>query len=80
MKKIVLFFIVSIVALFIADFGSAANHETSETAKYSAPNGVNPVWIVVNLFTGRSSKQAVIVQETLERLGAEGREIGRAHV
>ncbi len=75
MKKIVLFFIVSIVALFIADFGSAANHETSETAKYSAPNGVNPVWIVVNLFTGRSSKQAVIVQETLERLGAEGRGI-----
>ncbi len=36
---------------------------------------VNPVWIVVNLFTGRTSKQAVIVQETLERLGAEGRGI-----
>ncbi|MDA8405545.1 MAG: gamma-glutamyl-gamma-aminobutyrate hydrolase family protein [Deltaproteobacteria bacterium] len=31
------------------------------------------LWIVVNMFTGRTSKQAVIVQETLERLGAEGR-------
>ncbi|MGO8879338.1 MAG: glutamine amidotransferase-related protein [Desulfomonilaceae bacterium] len=33
------------------------------------------LWIVVNMFTGRTSKQAVIVQETLERLGAEGRGI-----
>ncbi|MGC8658482.1 MAG: hypothetical protein ACP5U1_05355, partial [Desulfomonilaceae bacterium] len=33
------------------------------------------LWIVVNMFTGRTSKQAVIVQETLERLGAGGRGI-----
>lgn len=46
-----------------------------ETQKMSASPDVNSVWVVVNLFTGRSSKQAVIVQETLERLGAEGRGI-----
>ena len=50
----------------------AANGETQKT---SSLQDVNPVWVVVNLFTGRSSKQAVIVQETLERLGAEGRGI-----
>jgi GMP synthase (glutamine-hydrolysing) len=30
------------------------------------------VWVVVNLFGGQTSKQAVIVRATLERLGAEG--------
>ena len=33
------------------------------------------VWVVVNLFTGRSSKQAVKVRDTLARLGAEGQGI-----
>jgi GMP synthase (glutamine-hydrolysing) len=33
------------------------------------------VWIVVNLFSGRSSKQAVRVRDTLARLGAEGQGI-----
>ena len=33
------------------------------------------VWVVVNLFTGRSSKQAVRVRDTLARLGAEGQGI-----
>ena len=33
------------------------------------------VWVVVNLFTGRSSKQAVKVRDTLSRLGAEGQGI-----
>ncbi len=32
----------------------------------------SPLWVVVNLFTGKSSKQAVIVRDTLARLGAEG--------
>jgi GMP synthase (glutamine-hydrolysing) len=41
------------------------------------PETVGPVeasslWIVVNLFTGRSSKQAVLVRDTLHRLGAQG--------
>lgn len=34
-----------------------------------------PVWIVVNLFTGATSKQAVRVRDTLAALGAEGRGI-----
>jgi len=34
-----------------------------------------PVWIVVNLFTGASSRQAVRVRDTLARLGAEGQGI-----
>jgi GMP synthase (glutamine-hydrolysing) len=33
------------------------------------------VWVVVNLFTGRSSKQAVIVRDKLMRLGAGGQGI-----
>ncbi len=33
------------------------------------------VWIVVNLFTGQTSKQAVIVRDTLAALGAEGKGI-----
>ena len=34
-----------------------------------------PIWIVVNLFTGASSRQAVRVRDTLARLGAEGKGI-----
>ncbi len=49
--------------------------DESPSQRFSSNSEVNPVWIVVNLFTGRTSKQAVIVQETLERLGAEGRGI-----
>lgn len=37
--------------------------------------GVSQVWIVVNLFTGQTSKQAEIVRDKLTRLGAEGRGI-----
>lgn len=37
--------------------------------------GAGPVWIVVNLFTGPSSRQAVRVRDTLARLGAEGQGI-----
>jgi GMP synthase (glutamine-hydrolysing) len=36
---------------------------------------VSSVWVVVNLFTGRSSKQAVKVRDTLARLGADGQGI-----
>ncbi len=41
----------------------------------STPLGVSSTWIVVNLFTGRTSKQAKLVRDTLERLGAGGRGI-----
>ena len=33
------------------------------------------VWVVVNLFTGRTSKQAVRIRDTFARLGAEGQGI-----
>jgi GMP synthase (glutamine-hydrolysing) len=37
--------------------------------------GTTRIWIVVNLFTGQTSKQAVLVRDTLTRLGAKGRGI-----
>lgn len=40
-----------------------------------ASSSSSSVWVVVNLFTGRSSKQAVRVRDTLARLGAEGQGI-----
>lgn len=39
------------------------------------PSEPSSLWIVVNLFTGRTSKQAVIVRDTLDRLGAGGQGI-----
>ncbi len=36
------------------------------------PLGVSTVWVVVNLFSGPTSKQAVIVRDKLVRAGAEG--------
>jgi GMP synthase (glutamine-hydrolysing) len=41
----------------------------------ASPLEASSVWIVVNLFTGRTSKQAVIVRDTLARLGAGGQGI-----
>ncbi len=66
---LIIFFIMSIIPCSALGVDEAQGHRVSSNAQ------VNPVWIVVNLFTGRTSKQAVIVQETLERLGAEGRGI-----
>jgi len=53
---------------------------TEETGIDRTPVGKGPlevskVWIVVNLFSGRTSKQAEIVRDTLVRLGAEGQGI-----
>jgi GMP synthase (glutamine-hydrolysing) len=41
--------------------------------------GVSPVWVVVNLFSGQTSKQAVIVRDKLIRAGAEGQSIIMAY-
>lgn len=44
-----------------------------ENSRHSlGPLPPSSLWVVVNLFGGPTSKQAVIVRETLERLGAEG--------
>lgn len=39
------------------------------------PVEASSLWIVVNLFSGKTSKQAVIVRDALERLGAGGQGI-----
>lgn len=72
MIRIILLF--SCVA-FLLSVKPAVALDESPSQRIASNSDVNPVWIVVNLFTGRTSKQAVIVQETLERLGAEGRGI-----
>lgn len=72
MLRLILMF--SCVALLLSVKHAVALDE-SPSQRIASNSDVNPVWIVVNLFTGRTSKQAVIVQETLERLGAEGRGI-----
>ena len=41
----------------------------------ASPLEASSLWIVVNLFTGRTSKQAVIVRDTLARIGAGGQGI-----
>lgn len=52
----------------------AAPRERISPAPVAAPR-VSDVWVVVNLFTGRSSKQAVRVRDTLAGLEAGGRGI-----
>ncbi len=80
MKKFLSF----LIALSLIVWLGYVKSDAAETTQEGAPirdsqqaEVVEPssLWIVVNMFTGRTSKQAVIVQETLERLGAEGRGI-----
>jgi GMP synthase (glutamine-hydrolysing) len=53
----------------------AQDKRPDATEALASPLEASSVWIVVNLFTGRSSKQAVIVRDTLARLGAGGQGI-----
>lgn len=69
-------FVLSFIILCSSSMTSAAGNPTQGTDE-PTPGRVRPVpasslWIVVNLFTGKTSKQAGIVKEILERLGAEG--------
>ncbi|MEJ2716086.1 MAG: gamma-glutamyl-gamma-aminobutyrate hydrolase family protein [Deltaproteobacteria bacterium] len=50
------------------------DHETP-TLRSAGRVKAQPVWVVVNLFTGQTSKQAVRIRDTLAGLGAEGRGI-----
>jgi len=54
-----------------ADATKKAPH--TEPVSDAAP--ASSLWIVVNMFTGASSKQAVLVRDTLARLGAGGKGI-----
>jgi len=82
MKKftriLILMFLILIAVSFghcATDPGDANRQKPESQKKETAVLEASSLWIVVNMFTGRSSKQAVIVQETLERLGADGRGI-----
>lgn len=78
--KIILTLIVVVNLIVGTGYVDSLAAETTEPQRaiHQAEKNINEVlessslWIVVNMFTGRSSKQAVIVQETLERLGADG--------
>jgi len=67
-----------ILALLLTGEGSADNkaapREGISPRPVAAPR-VSDVWVVVNLFTGRSSEKAVRVRDTLVQLGAKGRGI-----
>jgi GMP synthase (glutamine-hydrolysing) len=52
---------------------AAAKNPGVEPVREAAP--ASSLWIVVNMFTGASSKQAVLVRDTLARLGAGGKGI-----
>jgi len=68
----------SLALIFMAPFTASASSDTrpnTTEVQKERSSGVSSVWVVVNLFTGRTSKQAVRVRETLERLGAGGRGI-----
>jgi len=72
----------AILALTLGMIGQAVAKKKSSDrspvrAKPVAEASLNPdsVWVVVNLFSGRTSKQAVRVRDTLARLGAEGQGI-----
>ena len=51
---------------------SAQDKGKAAEPRVGASSGASSVWIVVNLFSGKSSRQAVIVHKALVRLGAEG--------
>jgi GMP synthase (glutamine-hydrolysing) len=55
----------------------AAPQETGQEVQISdnKPLEASSTWIVVNLFTGRTSKQAELVRTNLAKLGAEGQGI-----
>lgn len=79
MKRILTLIVVLnlIVGIGFINCGAAETTENPSAIDESEKTNIEVVessslWIVVNMFTGRSSKQAVIVQETLERLGADG--------
>ena len=53
--------------------------DVSKRLNSDPPLEASSVWVVVNLFTGQTSKQAAIVKEKLERAGAEGQGIIMAY-
>jgi GMP synthase (glutamine-hydrolysing) len=70
--------VLAVVCAVALDVRAAALPELSNVDKPEAeaiPLEASSLWIVVNLFGGPTSKQAVIVRDTLARLGAGGQGI-----
>lgn len=77
MKKALILLLIGLNWIFAFDCSTCRSDivehaSIAQTTRDSANGGATSLWIVVNLFTGRTSRQAVKVQETMKRLGAEG--------
>jgi GMP synthase (glutamine-hydrolysing) len=78
MLRIILPGLMAVITAFVAGNPSWAESRPSDgdnglrSQSTAQESTTPPVWIVVNLFTGRSSKQAVRVRDTFMELGAEG--------
>ena len=76
MRKGLIIFLLGLNLVLAFDYSTCRSDQIREPASIaqtpwnSAIGDATPFWIVVNMFTGRTSRQAVKVQETLKRLGA----------
>lgn len=81
MRRSTWFTLLILAPLFFVGIGlsRAAEHETQPIitlkASTETPLAVSSVWVVVNLFTGQTSKQAVLLRDKLLKAGAEGQGI-----
>lgn len=70
--------IAAVVAVMLPSMSSATTtqgkdvNEIPDQSAVVGPAEASSLWIVVNLFTGRTSKQAVLVRDILAKLGAGG--------
>ncbi len=72
-----IFFLLFIIILGPSMGSAIADEERTDTQQVSSEEQYKPLepsslWIVVNLFTGKTSKQAVIVRDKLMKLGVGG--------
>ena len=77
MKKEVILLLIGLNLIFAFDYSTCRSDiieavSIAQTTQDLANGDATSLWIVVNLFTGRTSRQAVKVQETMKCLGAEG--------
>jgi GMP synthase (glutamine-hydrolysing) len=71
---IIIALVISLAAMDQAPAKGKASKDPVKRLSMETPaRASGPAWIVVNLFTGASSRQAVRVRDTLARLGAEGK-------
>ena len=76
MKKGLIIFLLGLNLVLAFDYSTCRSDQIREpasiaqTPRNSVIGDATPFWIVVNMFTGRTSRQALKVQETLKCLGA----------